>query len=908
MESSILLKGIRTNNLKNIDLAVPLGKITALVGVSGAGKSSLAFHTLYAEGYIRYIESISPYIRQFLDQVEKPDIDRIDNLPPAIAFRQKRPHKNPRSIVATASDIFDYLRILYAKIADFHCPECGDPLRAFSIDEIVQELLAAPACRLRVCFPYQGDIAFLINRGYRFQLRPGKESFRSQRAGSSGPAGSHQPSGRGETAAIDGRSKNKPILVLVDDLENAAANRARIFEAVDAAIAMGRNTISVFLGSRERSFPFSLFCSRCRKEYEDPDENLFSFNSARGACPNCNGFGDVAAIAPERVFSDDLSLEQGAVLPLNTPANREFRDQFLLQARKAGLDPCRPLREFSAEQKDFLLRGAGKFPGLEGLFAYLRKKTYKVQARAFISRFTSYHPCPACNGSRFNPLVLAFRIQGRTIADFLAMTIGEADAFVRTLDPERYRQRISPDVFYEIAAKLRFLIQNRLHYIQLDRPTFTLSRGEHQRINLAFIMGSTLSDSLLIIDQPSADLHPADYGTMDLFLRRLKEHGNTVVLVEHNPQLVRCADHVIELGPRAGSEGGRINFSGTCAEFFAGRSTITQEYFRRSPGLAAGSRRGAGTMTFRGACAHNLKHFDLCLPLQALTVIVGVSGAGKSSLLYDEMFLKNPQIPGVREKVHIDPGIRSLRATSNIAGFLDASVPIRDFFASLRPSRLLGYQPGHFSFQSPLGRCPECGGRGFKEIEMQFLPAVRAVCGHCRGNGFVPEVLKITHNGRSIADVLAMSADGFCAEFAAAIPAAVSALRGLRENGMGYLRLGQKLGVLSSGELQKLKLLKYLNGERAGTLFLLDEPSFGLHPYDIEVIRGLITRLLARGHTVVAVEHNLALIAGADHVVELGPEGGSCGGHLLFSGSPRRLLARKRSPTGRHLKKYLKTP
>lgn len=899
MEKNIILKGIRTNNLKNIDLAVPLGKITALVGVSGAGKSSLAFHTLYAEGYIRYIESISPYIRQFLDQVEKPDIDGIDNLPPAIAFRQKRPHKNPRSIVATASDIFDYLRILFAKIADFHCPECGDPLRKFSIDEIVQELLAAPACRLRICFSYQGDIAFLINRGYRFQVRCGGKSPRSEETATS--LG-------GETAPIDGRSRDKPIRVLVDDLENTAANRVRIFEAVDAAIAMGRNTVSVFLGSRERRFPFSLFCSRCRKEYENPDENLFSFNSARGACPLCNGFGDVAAIARERVFADDLSLEQGAVLPLNTPANREFRDHFLLQARKAGLDPRLPLRDFSPEQKDFLLRGAGKFPGLEGLFAYLRKKTYKVQARAFLSRFTTYHPCPACNGSRFNPLVLAFRIRGRTIADFLAMTIGEADAFVRTLDPDNYRQRISPDVFREITAKLRFLIQNRLHYIQLDRPTFTLSRGEHQRINLAFIMGSTLSDSLLIIDQPSADLHPSDYGTMDRFLRRLKEHGNTVVLVEHNPQLVRSADHVIELGPRAGAEGGRVCFSGGCTEFFAGRSTITQEYFRRRPRPVAGTRLGAGTMTFRGACAHNLKHFDLCLPLRALTVIVGVSGAGKSSLLYDEMYLKNPQISGVREKVHIDPGIRSLRANSNIAGFLGAAAPIRDFFASLRPSRLLGYQPGHFSFQSPLGRCPECGGRGFREIEMQFLPAVRSRCGHCRGSGFAPEVLKITHDGRSIADVLAMTADGFCAEFAAAIPAAASPLRGLRENGMGYLRLGEKLGVLSSGELQKLKLLKHLNGEREGTLFLLDEPSFGLHPYDIEVIRGLIARLLAKGDTVVAVEHNLALIAGADHVVELGPEGGAAGGHLLFSGSPRRLLAQKGSPTGRHLKKYLKTP
>lgn len=887
MEKNIILQGVRTHNLKGIDLEIPLGRITALVGVSGAGKSSLAFHTLYAEGYIRYIESISPYIRQFLDQVEKPDIDRVENLPPAIAFRQKRPNKNPRSIVATAADIFDYLRILYAKISDFHCPGCGAPVRKFSIDEIVEDLLALPPASLRVCFAYQGDIAFLANRGYRFRVRGG------------------------DKVLIDGRSKGRPIQVLVDEMENAEANRARLFEAVDSAIGLGRRTVSVFAAAggakrfAERSYPFSLYCPRCDREYENPDENLFSFNSARGACPHCNGFGDVTAIDPALVFAEDLSLEQGAVLPLNTPANRDYRDDLLLHARKAGLDTRRPLRELSAAQREFLLRGAGHFPGLEGLFAYLRRKSYKVQARAFLSRYTSYRPCPACGGSRFNPLVLSFRVQGKTIADFLAMTIGEADAFVRGLDPGRYDRRISPDVFREISAKLRFLIQNRLHYIQLDRPTFTLSRGEHQRINLAFIMGSTLSDSLLIIDQPSADLHPADYGKMDFFLRRLKEHGNTVVMVEHNPLLVRCADHVVELGPGAGSNGGRITFQGGRDDFFAGDATVTQRCFRRRSRPAPAPGGGAGFMEFRGARAHNLKGFDLRLPLRALTVIAGVSGAGKSSLLYDEMFLNNPRIPGVREKVHIDPGSRSLRVHSNIAGFLGASDPVREVFAVLPASRQLGYQPGHFSFHSPLGRCPECGGRGFKEIEMQFLPAVRAGCGLCRGSGFSPEVLKITLSGRSIADVLAMTADAFCQEFAARIPAAAAALGPLRENGLGYLRLGDKLGALSNGELQKLRLVKHLNNGAPGTLFLIDEPSFGLHPLDVEVIRGLIARLLARGDTVVAVEHNLALIAGADHVIELGPEGGAGGGRLLFSGPPRELAAKESSATGRHLKKYL---
>jgi len=882
MEKSIILKGIRTNNLKNIDAAIPLGKITAIVGVSGAGKSSLAFHTLYAEGYIRYIESISPYIRQFLDQIEKPDIDLIDNLPPAIAFRQKKPHKNPRSIVATASDIFDYLRILYAKIADFYCPGCGDRINKFSIDEVVAELLALGPGRLQVCFSYQGDIPFLINRGHYFQVRDGIKT------------------------GIDGKNRNKPLLVLVDELENCGENRSRIFEAVDGAMAMSRNTITVFHNQAPRHFPFGLCCPRCRQEYESPDENLFSFNSARGACPECKGFGEVTAIAPELVLDEDLSLAAGAVLPLNTPANREYRDYLLQNAETAGMDLRRPLREFSAGEKNFLLHGDGRFKGVDGLFAYLRKKSYLVQARVFLSRFTSYRPCPACGGSRFNPLVLSFRIQGKTMADFLAMTIREADDFINTLDKSSYQNRISPDVFSEIAAKLRFLIQSRLHYIQLNRPTFTLSKGEHQRINLAFIMGSTLSDSLLIIDQPSADLHPADYEKMNFFLQQLKENGNTIVLVEHNPRIVRYADHVIELGPRAGSQGGRVIYSGGKEKFFHARTTTTQKFFHEQTEALQEKKFTSGFWKFKNACAHNLKHFDLQIPCQALTVIAGVSGAGKSTLLFDEIYLKSKLITDISEAVHLDPGISQVRGSSNIAGFFDIFAPIREFYAALSASRRLGYLPGHFSFNSPLGRCPECMGRGFLEIEMQFLPAVKTICSHCRGNGFAPDVLKITHKNRSIADVLAMNVKEFGDELGSEIPQARAVLRHLRDNDMDYLQLGEKLGSLSTGELQKLKLLKYLNLEKKGMLFLLDEPSFGLHGYDIAGLKKLIARLLQNHNTVVAVEHNLAMIAGADHVIELGPEGGAAGGHLIFSGSPARMMRSRKSLTGHYLKNYLK--
>ena len=792
MEKNIILRGIRTNNLKNIDAAIPLGKITAVVGVSGAGKSSLAFHTLYAEGYIRYIESISPYIRQFLDRIDKPDIDRIDNLPPAIAFRQKKPVRNPRSIVATASDIFDYLRILYAKISDFYCPGCGAEIKKFSIDEIIQALLTLKAGMLRICFFYQGDISFLINRGYYFQVR------------------------RGRKTAIDSQSRNAPMLVLVDELENRAENRSRIFEAVDGAMAMSRNTVTVFHDRRPLHFPVVLFCPRCQKEYESPDENLFSFNSARGACPVCKGLGEVDETA-------------------------------------SGPAPCRE-----------------------------------------------------CGGSRFSRLATSFRIKGRTIADLLAMTIGAANAWIKDLDGNDYRNKISPEVFAEIAAKLEYLRRSRLHYIHLNRPTFTLSKGEYQRINLAFIMGSTLSDSLLIIDQPSADLHPADYEKMDFFLKKLKENGNTVVLVEHNPHLIRIADHVIELGPRAGSAGGQIVYSGSKDDFFNSQATTTQKYFRLARERPAGKRVEMEFWTCRDASSHNLKHFDFRIPRRAFTVIAGVSGAGKSTLLYDEIYLKHRANSGHKEVVHLDPGVGARRGSTNIAGFLDIFPPLREFFASLKQSRLLGYLPGHFSFHSPLGRCPECKGRGYLEIEMQFLPTVRTTCRHCYGSGFAPDILKITHKNKNIAAVLALTSDEFVRDLGADLPQVLNTLKNLQDNDMGYLQLGEKISCLSTGELQKLRLLKYLDQEKTDILFLLDEPSFGLHAYDIAVIQKLFERLLKNRNTIVAVEHNLSLIASADHVIELGPEGGDGGGYMLFSGPPAAMMKDKKSLTGHYLKKYLK--
>lgn len=883
MENHIQVKAVRTNNLKNIDVSIPLGLITAVVGVSGAGKSSLAIHTLYAEGYIRYIESISPYIRQFLDLVEKPDVDSIENLPPAIAFRQKKPVKNPRSIVATASDIYDYLRILYAKIAEFHCPTCGMKIKKFSIDEIMTEIMELEKGTIRICFEYRGDIAFLINRGYYHHVVEGQKR------------------------EINPQVRNQKIWVLIDEIENTMGNKSRIFEALDQSISLGGKSAIVFRKQKPLSFPVSLFCPRCEIEYATPDENLFSFNSPKGACPDCRGFGDVMEIDRDLVLDRALSLREGAIVPLNTPANRPYRDYVLKAARKRRIDLARPVAELPEKDIRFLMYGDGKFEGIKGLFDWIKTKTYKVQARVFLSRFTSYIPCPQCRGSRFNALVRAFTINGRSIADFLSLTVGEAFEFMKSLDHRHYRNRISDDVFKEIAAKLKYLMDSRLHYIQLNRQMFTLSRGEFQRINLAFIMGSTLSDSLLIIDQPSADLHPRDFEKLRYFLDNLKKNGNTIVMIEHNREVIRQADHVIELGPLSGSAGGAIIFEGSRELFFRSRRTLTQNYLHQPPAPIGGKSKFKEWITFGKASAHNLKNFDFRLPRYALTVITGLSGAGKTTLLHDEIYLKHKKIAGIEEITYIDPGIIRMRSNTNIASFFDILAPIREFYAHLKQSQLLGFLPGHFSFNSPLGRCSECKGKGYNEIEMQFLPSVKIACRTCGGSGFQPDVLKVTHRDQSIADVLKLSIDEFLVFMGNDIPQVVPILENLRENKLGYLKIGQAINSLSTGELQKIKLNKYLNLGVSDHLFLIDEPSFGLHPHDLEIVLNMIRRLLETGNTVVAIEHNLRLIAGADYIIELGPEGGEEGGFLMYQGPISSILTQKDSITGHYLKKYIKT-
>ena len=897
----IKLRGVRVHNLKAINLDVPINRLIVVSGVSGSGKSSLAFDTLYAEGQRRYIESLSSYARQFLERMDKPEADLIEGIPPAIAIQQKAATKNPRSTVATVTEIYDFLRVLFARIGMVHCLKCGRPVRRDTIDGATDTLLALPTgTRLSISFtwPTARGLSMLKKDGFSRVLRGG------------------------EIAPIDEvhPAKSGSIDVLVDRLSLDKDERERLADSLEMALKKGEGRARVLAGDgREFRFSERLECKPCGIAYEDPFPNLFSFNSPQGACPECHGFGDLAVMDADKVVPDpSKSLEEGAVAPWTTPLARGMMRELLAKAKKRWIPTSIPFKDLKPEWKDFVLNGGSGFYGVKGFFDWLQTKKYKVQVRVLLSRYRKYVPCPACGQTRLNPQARAVRVAGRTIGEVARMTVLEARAFIQSLVLSEFDRQVAEKLVAEIEGRLRYLLEVGLDYITLDRMTFTLSGGEAQRINLAAALGSALVGTLFVLDEPSIGLHPRDNGRLVEILRALKEIGNTVLVVEHDPEIIRAAEFMIDLGPRAGEQGGRVLFAGFMDAFLKSKESLTARYLRGEKSIAIPARRRAprGHIEIRDARLHNLKRIDVKIPLGVLTAITGVSGSGKSTLIHDVLYRgwsgkETTGFGAIRGTerldriIMVDQAPLSTSPRSIPATYSKAMDGIRDLFSRTREARAMGYLPGAFSFNTAGGRCEECKGAGSQIVEMQFLSDVVLTCDACKGKRFKSDILDIRHKGKNIDEVLAMTVEEACSFFEET-PEVTKKLRPLAEVGLGYLKLGQPTTTLSGGELQRIKLAFHLVHERdKRILYLFDEPTIGLHLDDVSVLLACFDRLLDQGHSIAVIEHNLDVIKCADRVIDLGPEGGERGGRIVAQGTPEEIARDASSITGRYLKAAL---
>jgi excinuclease ABC subunit A len=902
---NIILRGVKVHNLKGIDLDVPLNKLIVVTGVSGSGKSSLAFDTLYAEGQRRYIESLSSYARQFLERMDKPDADLIEGIPPAIAIQQKGAAKNPRSTVATVTEIFDFLRVLYARIGTVHCLQCGRPVLRDTIDGMIAELSREPqGTRALVTFawPREKNLASLKKDGFT-------------RAVVGGAAGGSV------VVDLDALPRSdRPLDVLIDRITLGVDERERLADSLEMGLKKGEGRVLVRIeGGRDVRFSEKLECKACGLTAEDPYPNLFSFNSPHGACPECHGFGDLAVVDEDKVIPDrSKTLEQGAVEPWTKPLSKGMQKELLAEARRRKIPTTVPFRDLKPDDQRFVLEGGDGYYGVKGFFDWLQSKKYKVQVRVLLSRYRKYIACPACAKTRLNARALSVRIKGLNIGEIVRMTVGEASAFFAGLALEPFERQVADKLVQEVRGRLRFLMEVGLDYIALDRMTFTLSGGEAQRISLAAALSASLVGTLFVLDEPSIGLHPRDNHRLIQILRSLKDIGNTVVVVEHDPDIVRAAEHVIDMGPRAGEAGGEIIFEGPWPAFLRDRASLTSQYIRGEKEIPVppARRPSKSFLEIRDAHKHNLKHLDVRIPLGIFSCVTGVSGSGKSTLVHDVLFQGFEGISDngfgeirgrdkVAKVIMVDQSPLSASPRSIPATYTKAMDGIRDLFSATREAKLMGFRPGFFSFNTAGGRCEECKGAGVQIVEMQFLSDVSLVCDACKGRRFKKDILDVRWNGKNIDEVLGLSVTEACLFFSDR-PEITKRLYPLIEVGLGYLTLGQPTTTLSGGELQRIKLAYHLVHEKGKKiLYLFDEPTIGLHPNDVAVLLRSFQRLVAEGHTVVVIEHNLDVIKSADHVIDLGPEGGEEGGRIVAQGTPEKVAQAAGSITAKYLKEAL---
>jgi excinuclease ABC subunit A len=963
---SIVVRGARVHNLKNVDFEIPHETLTVVTGVSGSGKSSLAFDTIYAEGQRRFVESLSAYARQFLERIEKPDADVIDGIAPAVAIRQRNTTRNPRSTVATATEIYDYLRLLFARIGRSFCLRCGSEVKRNTVDEVADELFAVrQGARLYALFPVL-DAATPPAK----EAKPARRSRRSD----SVTAKTESP---GLTQALKDRlfdlrkrgfnrlfqtgsifefsspeslldiDFSQPVFALVDRLVVSSEARARIVDAIEIAYRESGEVLFESPQDGERAaerFRYShrFECKSCGLRSLEPEPRLFSFNNPYGACPRCQGFGNTIDIDMDRVIPDKTrTLNDGAVEPWTKPKYRPLQTELKRYARQADIPLDVPWCELEEEQRRAIIEGDGRYPGIRGFFDHLERKKYKLHVRVFISRYRGYSQCSTCGGNRLRPEAQAVRIDGKNICQVCALTVEEAADFFAGVQLTASEAEIAGKLLEEVQERLRFLNEVGLEYLTLDRLSSTLSGGESQRIQLAASLGSRLVGTLYVLDEPSIGLHSRDTHRLIKILHDLRDLGNTILVVEHDPEVMRAADHILDLGPGAGENGGTIVAAGSYDQIRQTPSSLTGRYLGGDLRIQfPGARRTPGQrrITIRGACAHNLKGIDVTIPLGMIVAITGVSGSGKTTLLHDVLYeavsaaKKQPltseathgtwkSVEGdefIDEVVLVDQSPIGRTPRSNPVTYTKAFDAIRDLFASLPEAQKRGFSAGHFSFNIPGGRCENCQGDGTVTVEMQFLADVELVCEECKGTRYKPQVLEVRYRGKNIHEVLNLTVKE-ALKFLAEVPKITEKLRVLEEVGLGYLRLGQSAATLSGGEAQRMKLAAHLQPQkrdpgrrdagdprrRCRVLYIFDEPTTGLHFDDVSKLLSAFRRLLEAGGSIVVIEHNLDVIKTADWVIDLGPEGGERGGEIVGAGPPEAIAALPNSYTGKYLAQVL---
>ncbi len=949
-QEAIEVRGARVNNLKNISFTVPVGRLTVVTGVSGSGKSSLAFDTIYAEGQRRYVESLSAYARQFLERMDKPDVDEVRGIAPAIAIRQKNSTRNPRSTVGTQTEVYDYLRLLYARVGTTYCRVCGREVYHDSPESAAVETLATlpEGTRFYVLFPAASGLEETGRNGDG-EKGAKKKSGRSKAAAQPARAPSvtaHVMSlmQRGFTRLYDASAREtielrtpddftradfENIFVLVDRLVTRGDVRERLVDSLETCFQEGHGTAIIETADEEAlrlRFSERFECKYDGTVYAQPEPRLFSFNNPYGACPSCQGFGNIIGLDLDLVIPNPaLSLSEGAVEPWTKPQFDWARTEMRRFCKSEGISMDAPFQDLTRGEQRAIIEGKGKWNGVRGFFAWLETKKYKLHIRVFLSRYRGYTLCPECNGGRLRQEARDVKVGGRTLPEVCSLSIKDASSFFDSLELPTEEAAIAERLLHEVRRRLRFLVDVGLDYLTLDRLASTLSGGEAQRIQLATNLGSSLVGALYVLDEPSIGLHPRDSERLVKLLHSLRDIGNTVLVVEHDADMMRAADHILDIGPAAGELGGQVIFEGSYEKLLKDKASLTARYLRGETEIKEPKQRREPKkrrLAIRGAREHNLKNIDVDIPLDMLACVTGVSGSGKSTLIHDVIYAGIKKQRGdwqghvgafqkldgaqyVDDVILVDQSPIGRTPRSNPVTYIKVYDAIREAFSNTREAQSHGFDPSFFSFNVPGGRCEVCQGDGTVTVEMQFLADVELVCEECKGTRFKPQILDVRYRGKNINDVLSMTVREAMVFFRE-VTKITNRLRVLDDVGLGYLRLGQSATTLSGGEAQRVKLAAHLSKRTGGkTLFIFDEPTTGLHFDDINKLLSAFRALIEAGGSLLVIEHNLDVIKTADYIIDLGPEGGDAGGYVVATGTPETIMKAKASHTGRFLREHL---